>query len=36
MDILSKILPNWESDLALLKQYVPNLKFFEKEKVNGT
>jgi len=32
MDILSKILPNWETDLALLKQYVPRLKFFEKEK----
>lgn len=32
MDILSKILPNWETDLALLKQYVPKLKFFEKEK----
>lgn len=32
MDILSKILPNWETDLALLKQFVPNLKFFEKEK----
>lgn len=31
-DILSKILPNWETDLALLKQYVPKLKFFEKEK----
>ena len=32
MDILSKILPLWETDLALLKQYVPKLKFFEKEK----
>lgn len=32
MDILPKILPNWETDLALLKQYVPKLKFFEKEK----
>lgn len=32
MDILSKILPNWETDLALLKQYVPKIKFFEKEK----
>lgn len=32
MDILSKILPNWKTDLALLKQYVPKLKFFEKEK----
>lgn len=32
MDILSKILPVWETDLALLKQYVPKLKFFEKEK----
>lgn len=31
-DTLSKILPNWETDLALLKQYVPKLKFFEKEK----
>lgn len=30
-DTLSKILPNWETDLALLKQYVPKLKFFEKE-----
>lgn len=32
MDILSKILPNWEPDLALLKQYVSELKFFQKEK----
>lgn len=32
MDILSKILPNWETDLSLQKQYVPKLKFFEKEK----
>ena len=32
MDILSKILPNWETDLALLKQFVPELSFFEKEK----
>ena len=32
MDILSKILPNWETDLALLKQYAPSLAFFEKEK----
>lgn len=32
MDILAKILPNWETDLALLKQFVPKLKFFEKEK----
>lgn len=32
MDILSKILPLWETDLALLKQYVSKLKFFEKEK----
>lgn len=32
LDILSKILPNWETDLALLKQYAPKLKFFEKEK----
>lgn len=31
-DTLSKILPNWETDLALLKQFVPKLKFFEKEK----
>lgn len=32
MDILAKILPNWETDLSLLKQYVPKLNFFEKEK----
>jgi hypothetical protein len=32
MDILSRILPNWETDLALLKQYALNLTFFEKEK----
>ena len=32
MDILSRILPNWETDLALLKQYAPSLAFFEKEK----
>ncbi|MBN1184621.1 MAG: N-6 DNA methylase [Bacteroidales bacterium] len=31
MDVLSKILPNWETDLSLLKQYVPFLNFFEKE-----
>lgn len=31
-DVLSKILPNWETDLALLKQYTSHLKFFEKEK----
>ncbi len=31
-ETLSKILPNWETDLALLKQFVPKLKFFEKEK----
>lgn len=30
-EILSKILPNWETDLALLKQFVPELNFFEKE-----
>jgi type I restriction enzyme M protein len=32
MDILSRILPNWETDLSLQKQYVPKLNFFEKEK----
>jgi type I restriction enzyme M protein len=32
MDILSKIMPNWETDLSLQKQFVPKLKFFEKEK----
>ena len=31
-DTLSNILPNWETDLALLKQYIPKLNFFEKEK----
>lgn len=32
MDILSRILANWETDLSLQKQYVSKLKFFEKEK----
>lgn len=32
MDILSKVLPNWETDLSLLKQYAPKLNFIEKEK----
>jgi len=32
MEMLSRILPNWETDLSLLKQFVPHLNFFEKEK----
>lgn len=30
-DILPKILPNWETDLAILKQYIPKLNFHPKE-----
>ena len=30
-DILSKILPNWETDLSILKQYIPRLNFYQKE-----
>ncbi len=31
-EIIGKIIPNWETDLALLKQYLPKINIYEKEK----